>query len=57
MVGGYFGGLSGPVQVGTHLDTRAGVERFSLSGVFSNGAFDTGTTDISGRVPGAAIDY
>jgi hypothetical protein len=54
---GIGGDAATPVQVGTHLDTRAGVERFSLSGVFSNGAFATGTTDISGRVPGAAIDY
>jgi hypothetical protein len=54
---GIGGDAATPVQVGAQLDTRAGVERFSLSGVFSNGAFATGTTDISGRAPGAAIDY
>lgn len=54
---GIGGDAATPVQVGTHLDTRAGVERFSLSGVFSDGAFATGTTDVSGRLPGAAIDY
>ncbi len=54
-------GLGGPgavpVAVGSSLDTRAGVERFSLSGVFSNGAFATGTTDISGLQPGEPIEY
>ncbi len=54
-------GLGGPgaspLQVGSLLDTRAGVERFSLSGVFSNGAFATGTTDVSGHQPGDAIEY
>jgi hypothetical protein len=54
---GIGGDAATPVQVGSQLDTRAGVERFSLSGVFSNGAFATGTTDVSGRAPGAAIDY
>jgi hypothetical protein len=54
---GIGGDAATPVQAGTHLDTRAGVERFSLSGVFSNGSFATGTTDISGRAPGDAIEY
>jgi hypothetical protein len=54
---GIGGDAATPVQAGTHLDTRAGVERFSLSGVFSNGSFATGTTDVSDRAPGAAIDY
>ncbi len=48
---------AGPLQVGSLLDARAGVERFSLSGVFSNGAYATGTTDVSGRQPGDAIEY
>ena len=54
-------GLSGnaamPVQVETELDTRAGVETFSLGGIFSNGAYGAGTTDVSGRMPGDEIDY
>jgi hypothetical protein len=54
---GIGGDAATPVQAGTGLDTRAGVERFSLSGVFSNGSFATGTTDISGRAPGDAIEY
>ena len=54
---GLDGDAATPVQVGSSLDTRAGVERFSLSGVFSNGAYGTGTTDVSGRAPGDAIEY
>ena len=54
---GLGGDAATPVQVGSSLDTRAGVERFSLSGVFSNGAYGTGTTDVSGHVPGDAIEY
>ncbi|HSM33506.1 MAG TPA: hypothetical protein VK987_05415 [Anaerolineae bacterium] len=54
---GIGGDAATPLQAGTRLDTRAGVERFSLSGVFSNGSFATGTTDVSGRAPGAPIDY
>ncbi len=45
------------LQVGADADTRAGVKRFSLSGIFSNGAFGTGTTDVSGYQPGDAIEY
>jgi len=40
-----------------HLDTRAGIERFSLSGLFSNGAYATGSTDVSERQPGDDIEY
>ncbi len=54
---GLGGDAATPVQVGSSLDTRAGVERFSLSGVFSDGAYATGTTDVSGHVPGDAIEY
>ncbi len=52
-------GGSGATAMGadSETDPRAGVERFSLSGVFNNGAFATGTTDVSGRQPGDAIEY
>jgi hypothetical protein len=54
-------GLAGvdamPVQAGTSLDRRAGVERFSLNGAFGDGLFGTGTTDVSGREPGGDIEY
>ena len=46
-----------PVQVGSHLDTRAGIERFELSGVFSDGSYATAATDVSGRQPGDPIEY
>ena len=46
-----------PLQAGGASDTRGGVERFSLSGTFSNGAESSGTTDISGRLPGEPIEY
>ncbi|MEX1294844.1 MAG: hypothetical protein AB1Z67_01600, partial [Candidatus Limnocylindrales bacterium] len=53
-------GLAGteatPVQVGTDLDTHAGVERFSLSGLFKNGAIATGDTDVIGKEPGAELE-
>ena len=46
-----------PLQVGSATDSRAGIERFSLSGIFSNGAQASGTTDLSGLGPGDPIDY
>jgi hypothetical protein len=46
-----------PVQVGSAGDTLAGVERFSLSGLFADGSESSGTTDVSGRRPGDAIEY
>lgn len=53
-------GLAGPeatpVQVGTDLDTRAGVERFSLSGLFKNGAIATGDTDVVGKEPAVELE-
>ena len=52
-------GLAGadatPVQVGTEFDTRAGVETFSLSGLFKTGALATGDTDVVGKEPGADL--
>ena len=52
-------GLAGadatPVQVGTELDTLAGVESFSLSGLFRNGAIATGDTDVVGKEPGVEL--
>ncbi len=53
---GLAGEAATPVQVGTGGDTRAGVELFSLSGLFRNGAIATGDTDIIGREPFAEID-
>ncbi len=54
---GIDGDAATPVQVGTQHDTLAGVERFSLSGLFRDGTWATGTTDVSGRAPGDEIDY
>jgi len=54
---GLDGDAAGPVQVGSARDTRAGVERFSLSGRFANGSESSGTTNIGGRRPGDEIDY
>jgi hypothetical protein len=45
------------VQAGTRDDTRIGVQRFELSGLFSNGAYATAATDVGGRQPGEDIDY
>ena len=45
-----------PVQVGTELDTRAGVESFSLSGRFKNGAIATGDTNVVGKEPGTDLE-
>jgi hypothetical protein len=53
---GFSGDAATPVQVGTDMDTRAGVETFTLSGLFSNGGYGTGTTDVSGRQPGLEIE-
>lgn len=53
-------GLAGveatPVQAGTELDTLAGVESFSLSGLFKNDAIATGDTDVIGREPGVELE-
>jgi hypothetical protein len=53
-------GLAGadatPVQVGTDTDTLAGVERFSLSGLFRNGSIATGDTDVTGKEPGVKLE-
>lgn len=46
-----------PVQVETLGDGLAGIERFSLSGIFNNGAWATGSTDVSARGPGDAVQY
>ena len=53
-------GLSGnaatPVQNGTDLTTWAGTETFTLAGLFSDGAFAAGATDVSGRQPGLELE-
>ncbi len=53
-------GLAGadatPVQVGTGTDTLAGIETFSLSGLFRNGSVATGDTDITGKEPGVELE-
>ena len=45
-----------PVQVGAESDLRTGVERFSLSGRFRNGAVATGDTDVIGKEAGADLE-
>jgi hypothetical protein len=54
---GVDGDTANPVQVGSADDTLAGLERFSLSGIFNNGAWSSGSTDVSGRAPGEAIEW
>ena len=54
---GIDGDAASPVRVGSAGDTLAGVERFSLSGLFADGSESSGTTDVSGREPGDAITY
>lgn len=51
------GDAATPVQVASAGDPLAGVERFSLSGIFNNGSWSSGTTDVSGREPGGEIDW
>jgi hypothetical protein len=46
-----------PLQVASAGDPLAGVERFSLSGIFNNGSWTSGTTDVSGRLPGGDIEW
>ena len=53
---GLAGGDATPVQAGTDSDTLAGVERFSLSGLFRNGAIATGDTEIAGKEPGVELE-
>lgn len=53
---GIAGDRATPVQVGAESDTRAGLERFSLSGLFRNGAVATGDTDVIGKEPGAEVE-
>ena len=54
---GLDGDAAFPVQVNSAGDSLAGMERFSLSGIFNNGVWSSGTTDISGREPGGEIDW
>jgi hypothetical protein len=54
---GLDGDRAGPSQAGGAADSRAGLERFSLSGTFSDGSESSGTTDVSGRLPGGAIEF
>lgn len=53
---GVDGDAASLIQVGTSNDPYAGLERFSLSGIFNNGSWTSGSTDVSGREPGAAIE-
>jgi hypothetical protein len=46
-----------PMQVGSGDDSLAGLERFSLSGIFNNGVWSSGSTDVSGREPGGQIEW
>jgi hypothetical protein len=52
---GIAGDAATPVQVTTDADMLAGLERFSLSGLFRNGVLATGDTDVVGREPGAEV--
>jgi hypothetical protein len=54
---GLDGDRAGPSQAGGAADSRAGLERFSLSGTFSDGSESSGTTDVNGRLPGGAIEF
>ncbi len=51
------GDAASPMQVATAGDPLGGVERFSLSGIFNNGSWTSGTTDVSGREPGGGIEW
>ncbi len=53
---GFSGNAATPVQNGSQLDVWAGTETFTLAGLFSNGAYDVGTTDVSGRQPGLELE-
>ncbi len=53
---GIAGDEATPVQVGTEADTLAGVERFSLSGLFRNSAVATGDTSVIGKEAGAKLE-
>ena len=54
---GLAGDGASPVQVGAFMDTTAGIERLSLSGLFGDGTESSGTTDVSGRTPGDPIEF
>jgi hypothetical protein len=53
---GFSGDRATPVQAGTHLTTWAGTETFTLAGLFANGAYAAGATDVGGREPGLELD-
>ncbi|MGD8682545.1 MAG: hypothetical protein PVG27_01235 [Chloroflexota bacterium] len=53
---GFSGNEATPVQNGTEHTTWAGTERFTLAGLFSDGAFAAGATDVSGRQPGLELE-
>lgn len=53
---GFSGDAAVPVQHGTDTITWAGTERFTLSGLFSDGAYAVGATDVSGREPGLELE-
>ena len=53
---GVSGDAATPMQAGSETDTWVGTEKFTLVGLFSNGLFDAGTTDVSGRLPGLELE-
>ena len=53
---GFSGNAATPMQHGSQLDNWAGTETFTLAGLFSNGAYDVGTTDVGGRQPGLELE-
>lgn len=53
---GFSGDAASPVQSGTQLQTWAGTERFTLAGLFSNGAYAAAATDVSERQPGLPLE-
>lgn len=52
---GFSGDAATPVQHGTDTVTWAGVERFTLAGLFSDGTYAVGATDVGGREPGLEL--
>jgi hypothetical protein len=54
---GIDGSDAAAMEVAAGSDDIAGLSRFSLSGVFNNGAWASGTTDVSGYVPGEDFEW
>jgi hypothetical protein len=53
---GFSGREASPVQNGAELTSWAGTERFTLAGLFSDGRYGVGATDVSGRDPGLELE-